>query len=211
MSRPGRVAWIALLALPALALGARLLLASRDEDRLARPERGRASAVPGPAIWTGQAEIDGLGRVGAQLAPLHADAARQAFEAGILRGRIAGLAGDPYLLLLEIQRGPTASARLDPTSLRVEDDVGLALSVPSIAARDESDPIATLLRPPTSLAAGERASLVVFGREPGPGARLVGADGLTLPLTSVPRASGASDLPIASIDRRAPAAPEHGQ
>ena len=55
MSRPGRAAWAAVLALPALAFGARLLLAARDEDRSRAPERKRSLAAVGPTTW----ECDG--------------------------------------------------------------------------------------------------------------------------------------------------------
>jgi len=202
VSRPGRTAWVAVLALPALAFGARLLRGAHEEGQRALPERTRAGSALEPTIWTAADELAGLGRIAAHLAPLHADPTRQAFEAAALRGRVVGLAGEPYLLQLEIQRGPASAERLDPATVTIEDEAGIALRVPSIPVSSAVDPIATLLRPPAPLAVGERASFVLFGREPGAGARLVLGDGRRLALASRTAGAGESDSPIASIDRK---------
>ncbi len=211
MSRPGRVAWVAVLALPALAFGARLLLRAHDEDQRATPERARSGTALGPTIWTAAQELAELGRVDAQIAPLHADPTRQAFEAGALRGRFEGLAGEPYLVRIEIQRTAASTARIDPSAVRVEDDAGIALSAPSIVPPAEADPIATLFRPSASIAAGERGSFVLFGREPGAGARLVVGEGWSLTLASRTGDAGVSDLPIARVDRKSPPEKERGR
>lgn len=211
MTRPGRVAWVAVLALPALALCARMLLDAHDEDLRARPERDRAAAAPDVAVWTAAGDLAGLGRVAVRVAPLHADPTRQAFEAGALRARVDGLAGEPYLVQIEIERGPPSAARLDPATVRVEDDAGTALAAPAIPASNDPDPVATLLRPPAPIAAGERVSFVLFGREPAAGARFLAADGASLALEPHTRDAGAPDLPIASIDRRTPPTTEGGQ
>lgn len=212
MSRPGRAAWAAVLALPALAFGARLLLAARDEDRSRAPERKRSLAAVGPTTWECDGGAFGFERVVARLAPLHADPTRQAFEAGTLRGRVDGLDGEPYRLQIAVQRGDADEGlRLDPLALRVVDDAGTALVVPELETGGAPDPIATLLRPPAPVGPGEQASFLLFGRAPGAGARLVDAAGETLPLTPGNAPAGGADLPIASVDRTARASDEGGQ
>lgn len=211
MSRPGRAAWLAVLALPALAFAARLLLAARDEDRYASPERQRSAAAAGATTWECDGEWGGFGRVAARLQPLHADPTRQAFESGTLRGRVPGLAGDPYRVQIAMQRAPGSAARLDPASLQVVDDAGIALSVPRVEASGSADPVVTLIRPPAPIAAGEQASFLLFGRAPGPGARLVDGDGAGLPLVAREGSAGALDLPVASVDRTARAVEEGGR
>lgn len=211
MSRPGGAAWIAVLALPVVAVGARLVLDARDEGRRARPERERAGPTTGATIWNASGDVEGIGRVVVRVAPLHADPARQAFESAALRARVAGLVGDPFLVRIEVHGDATSRERLDANTVRVDDDEGVALRVPALPLASSGDPLSTLLHAPTPIGAGERASFVVFGREPRAGARFVRADGGSLPLASEVGAPGAGDLPIASIDRKAHVPTEGGQ
>jgi hypothetical protein len=203
--------------LPALAVGARFLIAAGEAANRSRPGPEIAVATTGASWWTADGDLDGLGRVVARITALHADAARQEFETGALHAHGVGTDAEPYWLQVEFGPGADAAALLDPRDLRVEDAHGVALAAaPSSGDRSTDprgavDPVATLLRPSAPLAAGQVSSLVVFGRRPGEGARLVRADGAGLALVESTGAPGSSDLPIASVDRTGPAATEREQ
>lgn len=201
MTRPTRAAWIAIVLLPVFALGVRWILELREESNFARPERARVAPSATPVVWTADGEIANGVRILARVAPLHADPERQEFESAALRARHPSLAGDPYLVALEV-RGE-AGVMLDPATLSIDDAAGIALSAPHLVATERPDPVAALLGTPGEIAAGERASFVVFGRAPGDGARLVREGSNSIALTKSSRADDEVDLPVARVDRRA--------
>lgn len=206
MTRPTRVAWIAIVCLPVLALGARWILDAREESRFARPERTRGVLGSTAGVWTADGEFATGMRILVRIAPLHADPERQQFESAALRARHPTLVGDPYLVVLEV-RGE-AGGRLDPTGLTVVDAMGTALFPPRFVDTGRGDPVAALLGTPGEVGAGERASFVLFGRAPGVGAQLVRDGSASIPLTRSSSSENETDLPVARVDRRARAEPE---
>ncbi len=207
MTSGERLGWAAVLALPLVALAGRCALAERDEDARNRPAIARPGAADAATVLEGGLDLDGLGRLNARLVPLHADPRRQAFDAEALRRRFAIESGEPFLLRLDLRAAADGSAGpLDPRGLRVVDEGGVALSVPALTVGEDLDPLAALLQAPRAIAPGESASLVLFGREPGPGARLILGTGDELALSPASALEGALDVPIARIDARTPAA-----
>lgn len=228
MTRPGLGAWIVILALPAAAVGLRAWIDAEHAERKERPERELSASAAGTAWWTGTGEVDGIGRVLARVRALHADPARQSFDAERLRARDARYAAEPYWVEIELlaptdAEGQAAMSipRIDPRELRIEDERGVALANPSAGTAAQAarapgavDPLSSLLSPSRPLAPGEHASFVLFGRAPEAGARLVLAAGdagveRVLELTISTENSSAEDLPIARVDRRTPT--ERGQ
>ncbi len=229
MTRPGLGAWIVILALPAAAVGLRAWIDAEHAERRERPERELPASAVGTTWWTGTGEFDGALRVLARVRALHADRARQAFDAERLRARDARYADEPYWVEIEVLPPADGAGRpaplnvlLDPRGIRIEDERGVALTNPvanplAQAARSAGgavDPLSTLLSPSRPLAPGEHASFVLFGRAPGAGARLVLSAGESgaervLELTISTENSSAADLPIARVDRTTSA--ERGQ
>lgn len=200
MTRSTRVAWIAVVLLPVVAATARWILDARAESQFARPERMRVALESRPVVWTGDGELAIGTRVLARVAPLHADLERQEYESAALRARHPSLVGDPYLVVLEV-RGE-AGARIDPSGLSVVDVEGTALSAPRLDDKARPDPVAALLGTPGEVAAGERASFVMFGRAPGEGAQLVREGSMSVPLARSNGLEKEADLPVARVDRR---------
>jgi hypothetical protein len=201
VTRSSRVAWIAILVLPVVAVGARWILDAGEEARWARPERERGTTETAAFVWTADGEIGSGARVLARIAALHPDARRQEFESTALRVRYPELAGDPYLVMVEL-RGE-ASATLDPSRLTVVDERGTALSAPRWPESTRLDALATILHAPGAVSAGQRASFVLFGRAPEFGAGLAIEGAAPIPLAKSDALPGEGDLPVARVDRRA--------
>lgn len=209
MTTTERLGWAAVLALPLVALAGRCALAERDEDARNRPAIARPGAADTAMALEGGVDLPGLGHLTARLVRLHADARRQAFDAEALRRRFAIDSGEPFLLRLDLLAAaqPDESAGpLDPRGLRVVDERGVALTTPALLVGEDLDPLAALLQSPRAIAPGESASLVLFGREPGAGARVALASGAELVLAPASVLDGGTDVPIARIDARTPAA-----
>lgn len=223
-----------LLALPLFVGALALRLALEREppaaDRPARPASIAASEVAGHA---GLLAFPDGSRLSARLARLHAAPAereRQRFDAEVLRARLGLEEGEPFRLALSwrAEHAPSDPAAPDPAAreregapsplelvlaeLVVRDGEGEALRVlapPAPSAEGAADPLAVLLAPPReALRPGESIELVLWGREPGPGARVeasvlqTGAErGCALELA--PRALMArSEAELARVERR---------
>lgn len=193
--------------MPFLLLGLALMLFLQREPPGAPAE---PPVVTSPeesvAAFTGELEGRAGGWLVATLSPLHADPARQAFEADSLRRRLGLAPGLPWRLSVHWSapesssaadarpsgalgtagpaRGeapaPTGPAAIRLDAIRVLDDQGVALEGfpdvrPDAGGDVPIEPLATLLGPPHgSLAPGERADWVLWGRQPVAGARLEG-------------------------------------
>jgi hypothetical protein len=153
-----------------------------------RPAGGRYPEAP-PAgearevdAWSGSGAA-GEGRLVAALTRLHADPARQAFDAGALARRLALPPGEPWRLELRYEAPPGAEPWAVPASLGVRGEGGGALGAPArpSTAGGAVDPVAVLVSPPAALAPGRRTELVLWGEEPRGEARLE-APGLQLRL-----------------------------
>ena len=168
-----------LLAAALAVLAGRVLEPRAGGQRQTLPPRASNPRSPVPA-FDGRLEGSGGGVLVARLTPLHADPARQAFEARVLAERLELDAGEPWRLSLAFEAGALADplAELDVGALRVDDERGTALA--PIAAEPGSstgaaDPLRALLAPPRGgLASGEQVDQVLWGRAPLPGAVLVG-------------------------------------
>jgi hypothetical protein len=170
--------------LPPLALIVTLLLV------YGRPPRKRpASPPPGVhqreetvAGFQGEALAGDGSTLHVRLLPLHADRERAEFDGRALEARLALARGTPWRLSLrwtpappasaETRRAPPAGLALD--ALAVADGQGTAL-VPIALDPAGLDPLRTLLAPPgTALLPGQGLDLVLWGRDPEAGARVVG-------------------------------------
>jgi hypothetical protein len=157
-------------------------------------EVGRVPAASGELLLA-----DGR-KLSVRIARLHAEAARQSFDAAALRERFALPAGEPFQCVVELQAGPNPADTdrgFDLKDARVEDERGVALTSfpPARAARGTGivDPLAALAAPPATLLNAEnRVSLLMWGRTPGAGARF--ASCCERPLSLV-----ASDVPSREI------------
>ena len=180
MSRARRRSLWAVSGLLAATLGVlagRALEQRSADERETLPPRASNPRSPVPA-WDGRLEGSSGAALVARLTPLHADPARQAFEAGVLAERLELGPGEPWRLSLGFEPGALAGplAELDVGALRVDDELGTALA--PIAAGPASgtgaaDPLRALLTC-DGLACGERVDQVLWGRAPLPGAVLAG-------------------------------------
>ena len=161
-------------ALAALAVGTRTLHRGVADDVAKAPR----DAVPESAVgvWLGH---NPSGLV-VRLSPLAREAERQAFDAKALALRLGLEPGQPFRLecCAHVPEGPHPKR-----DLWVEDDEGVALvPVASLLAprsdpTEVVDPVMGLLAAAGSAAGG--TVTVLWGRAPGAGARLVGADAET--------------------------------
>jgi len=135
-----------------------------------------AAASSGVGGWAGTATLPGGGRLVARLAPLHADPARQAFDAAALARELGLGEGAPWRLVLALHPDPAGTGGRTVTGVsladvRIADDEGPALR--SLAAPVPSpsgvvDPVAAVMAPPTEpLESGREVSLFLWGRPPG--------------------------------------------
>ena len=173
--------------------------------------------VPG---WSGDLPLPDGGRCTVSLARLHADPRRQQLDAHALRQRLRPNVseGEPFLCQITRRAAAGASAAATPrpsasdaspvpslASLTIVDDAGTALvAFPSIGTVEPDrlvDPLASLVAPPDApLAAGRTVAMLVFGREPGTGARAVFGAGPSIALEPVRLATGELEAALARID-----------
>jgi hypothetical protein len=189
---------LSLLLLPVALLVLGLLhLWQREPVPSPAPPPGVTSPDEAVSAWTGELEGADGGWLVATLAPVHADARRQAFEARALRRELGLGSGEPWRLSVRWERAPgpadtrpavqevgdaparteAAGIALGPVSVR--DDQGAALeSLPPVGQPVDGEPfqpLRTLVAPPAgALRPGEAADWILWGRAPGAGARLVG-------------------------------------
>lgn len=194
--RSARVLMPLLVASTAVAIALAWVQAARFGSESARrpstPAREERETVPG---FTGEVSL-GDGRVlHARIARLHADPARQAFDAAALARRFGLGKGEPFHCLLELAgpAGPDRAEGFEPCALRVLDHGGEALTAlpatRTTAGGAPADPLATLVAPPArALAPGEATTLLLWGREPGEHARIESCRAPAVPLVgaSVP-------------------------
>lgn len=177
--------WLLLFPLVFLALALVWIAGRRDPT----PRAPRAPERDGVAVagWVGEVELGGA-RLVARLAPLHVAPQRQAFERQVLAARYGLGEGEPFQLTLTLGATGTAAAEVDLEALSVQDRGGVRLVPLSAEQRlsgQPADPLRALLAPPEGgLAPGRGVHLMLWGRIPGPDARLRGAarvEGATAP------------------------------
>lgn len=197
------------------ALGWACYRSDSKPHELARDDRVREAAasdsVPG---WIGTWRSSDGSAVALRLTRLHALEHLQAFEARSLRERLALPDGEPFRLELAFVaaspesagregRGATSTA-LAMGGVWIEDERGRALepiaSPPAGAA--SIDPLRVLVAPASGpLMPGHSASLVLWGREPAAGARVLGLVDAALPLERAEISLGDVDTALARIER----------
>lgn len=171
-SDPGKL--FLLLPLLTLTLGLVWMRASRQEEQqqlAAPPPRDQERPVAG---WSGQADLEDGTLLVASLAPLHAGAREQAFDAATLAARYDLAPGQPWRL--DLRRSRAAGGELteqEPLALgALELGAGSAglttLPAPRPSEGMPVDPVAILLAPPVEpLPAGREISVVLWGQAPG--------------------------------------------
>lgn len=188
------------------------------------PVRETPVDVPG---WSGDLPLPDGGRVTVSLARLHPDPRRQQLDAHALQQRLRPNVspGEPFLCQITrraaVGTGPSSTSRSNANdaspvpslaSLTIVDDAGSALvAFPAIGAVEPDrlvDPLASLVAPPDApLAAGRTVAMLVFGREPGVGARAVFGAGPSIALEPVRLATDELDAALARIDGKNGATP----
>ena len=134
-----------------------------------------AAQVPDVRAGAAVAGLEGRtrferGELVARSAPLEAVPEAQAFIADRWGMRLGLPNGEPWRLDLVAEDG---TPPLPIEELWIEDTTGIALTRP-VVARDAKDPRATLFRMPDApLEGGHRREVVLWGRPPQPGARLI--------------------------------------
>ena len=181
-----------------LALAILLVVRWRAENPLSAPP---AVADPDQPVEAFACEhTTASGTLVARLAPLHADAGRQRFESEALRARLALEAGAPWRLSLSWEAEPDAPA-VELAGIRVVDDRGDALRTLELAPAP-GDPVRTLLAAPRGpLAPGASTQCVLWGREPGSGARIAGVGDSDLTLQTHALKRSELNLPLARVHR----------
>lgn len=140
------------------------------------------------------------GTLVASLAPLHADAGRQRFEREALRAQLALEAGAPWRLCLRWEAEPDAPG-IELAQIRVVDDRGDALRSLELAPTP-GDPLRTLLAAPRgALGPGASTQCILWGREPGSGARIAGVGESELTLRAHALKRSELNLPLARVNR----------
>lgn len=136
-------------------------------------------------VWRGEMTLAAGGRLVAEVAPLHADAGRQAFETASLRRKFARSDGEPWRVRLRREpasdanatadSGADAAAIVELEALTLHDTRGLAAAALELPKLDGAlqDPVWSLFRAPQGgLASAQAADLVLWGRAPGDRAEL---------------------------------------
>jgi hypothetical protein len=143
------------------------------------------------------------------VAPLHADPARQRFEASALAERLALDSGEPWRL---VRRGPATDpgtagtdelyAPLPPSGFSVRDGGGVALrSLEAPAAGGLVDPVRSAFAPWTS-SDRSTTTCVLWGRPPGDGAVLGTGNGeAEVPLEASTVHRSELEVPLARLER----------
>lgn len=184
----GRVAalgpWLLLFPLVFFALGAVWMMQRRSAPPRP-PSLPARSAEPVPG-WIGRLELE-AGALLAQLGPLHADPARQAFDRRTLAERFDLGPGEPWKLILRFGAPEGAESEPEAAAGRWELDLELLAVVGSPGSRlaplssapgepgSPADPLRVLLAPPPGpLGPGRAVHLVLWGPDPGPGPVLSG-------------------------------------
>jgi len=165
MGGPGPIIFV-------LSLVCALLIWSRNGMGPAGPGLPRHT----PPALPDRAGVDGwagaFDSLHGRLMPLHADAARQAFDAAVLQRRLGLGPGQPWRLVVTyLPRGEAVGAAVPIAGLTVVDAEGLALRPivdrpgPGVVS-GVTDPLRSLLRAPEQLEPGYEVSLVLWGRAP---------------------------------------------
>ncbi len=194
--------WIA----PAFLLAFLALLAL---EHSAPPRHASSPTIASPdesiAGFAARAELEGA-TLRVRLAPLHPDVERERFDASALRQRLGRGDGEPWRATLSLDVDPAHSTpnAIALDSLRIVDDDGdalTALAPPETSDDRASDPLRTLLAPPTGpLSAGSSLEIVLFGRAPRSHARLLGLAGSEIALAPTAYRRAELELPIARLD-----------
>ena len=157
-----------------------------DPARPAQPPK-QVSTTEIPC-WRASVPWPGGGHLKLVLSPLHAEGARQRFEATALERRLGLASGEAWRLSLELHAGSDVQGKLDEGSpsewaldrVRVVDRDGLALGLCRLDSAAHSDtgpadPVAVLFGPPAeALQLGQAVSLILWGRPPAEGTRVLG-------------------------------------
>ncbi len=158
-----------------LAAGVVTLLRWRAKSPYAPPSAGDPSWPV--TVWRGEAISADGAHVSVELAALHADAGRQAFETSALRRRFARSDGEPWRLRVQRSGAEGAVEPLELVAPEVRDaqgSVSRPLELPPLDGALQ-DPLWSLLRvPDEALLAAQAVDLVLWGRSPGDGALLRG-------------------------------------
>jgi hypothetical protein len=170
-------------------------------------EHGGARTPRATRESTPAADVAGLagerGGVRVRLARLHADPARQRFDAAALGRRFGLGTGEPFVCEISLS-GAVTIPRGALRSIAIHDERGPALAPfqPSTPKTDEpADPLAALLSPPPdAVASGRAISVILWGREPGDGARLAGLDAGEIALAPARMTARELDTALARID-----------
>ena len=188
----------------------------RDPGRPAQPpQQASLSEVPG---WRASLPWSGGGRLELVLSPLHAEGARQRFDATALERRLGLGSGEAWRLNLEL-RGSGAGAgggdggaadELALDEVRVVDREGEALRLHRLDSAASSpnrpaDPVAVLFGPPAeALRSGQAVSLMLWGRPPGEGARVLGVGGQPIEMVASGVAREELSRSLIQVARREP-------
>lgn len=177
---PDRAPGPILLVLPLAALVAGVLWLRHgrgavEGERPAPPEVEAAGLVEG---WVGELPLGAGARLVARLVPLHGEAERQEFDREALAARLGRSDGEPWQLELRYSGTPERDASLLLPGLSVKDRAGVLLApvveaAPAPGDDAPADPLRSLLAPPAELAPGTGLTIVLWGRPPGEGARLL--------------------------------------
>lgn len=197
--------WIWLLPVLALALVGLFWL---ERGRVSRPNAPPTVASPDETVagFAARAALE-PGALRVRLVPLHPDAERQRFDRLALARRLSLAAGEPWRLSLELDDA-AAAAEIDLARLAVLDRDGLALAPLAAvepSAQGPSDPLRTLLTVGRErLAPGRTLDVVLWGRAPGDGVRLLGlhaAESEGLPLERALHRRAELEAPLARLER----------
>ena len=190
-------------------------LHARSAARTRAWDRREHAAARAPATgeddveaFAGDVEIQKGLRLTLRLAPLHATAGQQRFDAGALAARFGLAAGEPFVLEISARgEGTIAAGAL--RKIAIEDEHGPALApFPAAAALDNepADPLATLLAPPAGkLRSGTAVSVILWGRAPAADARVKGLGDVEVALAPTRMGSRELDTALARIDAQNPA------
>jgi hypothetical protein len=202
--------FVAALAVAIVPLAARVKKTGRAHERAGR-EQASAQRADDAVVggFAGEIETARGTRVSVRVARLHAGERQQRFDARALARRFGLGEGEPFVCEISA-RGEGAIAADALRAIEVRDERGVALTpFPSVAATtkgeiagtEPSDPLATLLAPPSEeLRAGFAVSVILWGRAPGAGAAVSGLDDVDIALAPTHLASRDLDAALARID-----------
>jgi hypothetical protein len=203
VSRGRVLALWSVLAAAALAAAVFPMLA---RDRGIARTRGVERETAPAADVAGHAGESGGVRV--RVARLHAERARQSFDADALGDHFGLGTGEPFVCEISVRTAvsgeSTSIARGALRSISIRDERGTALAPfqPSVPeSGDPADPLGALLAPPAdAIGAGRAISVILWGRAPAAGARLVGLDAGDIALSPSRLTARELDTALARID-----------